>query len=579
MILKSLTDFYEALSAEGKIEKVGWSSAKISFALVLDLQGNLLQVTDIREEKQRGKKTVFLPQEISLPSPVKRSSGVAANFLWDSASYLLGADEKGKPERSRKCFEAARKKHEALLKNVEDDRAKAVLLFFESWVPEQTPEHLAVKEYWQEICAGANLTFRVDGTYLTESAAVCRAWDDFYGKSEGEEGRCLVTGRRGTVARLHPAIKGIAGAQSSGASLVSFNTSSLCSHEKEQGANSPVSEYAAFAYTSALNYLIADDQHKETLGDTTILYWSRERPKAYQDLFSAAWKGTTDEIDQERLTEVMHKIAGGVPAEWENVTVRPEEPFYILGLSPNAARLSVRFFLSGSFGRFVTNLSRHYENIRIVHGPKEEDSLPLWRLTAETVNQNAKDKKPAPQLAGDLARAVLEGRPYPATLYNGIQLRIRADRRVTYGRAAAMKAYLTERPEGIDREVLTVSLNEESTYEPYVLGRLFSVLEGLQNAANPGINATIRDRYFNSACATPAVAFPILLKLAQNHLKKLSGGMRVYYDKQLAELTSKIDMAFPDRLSLKEQGTFQLGYYHQTQKRYEKKENDGKEEK
>lgn len=578
MILKSLTDLYEALSAEGKIEKVGWSRAKISFSLVLDLQGNLLQVMDIREEKQRGKKTVFLPQEISLPSPVAgKTSGIVANFLWGSASYLLGADEKGKPERSRKCFEAAREKHEALLKNVEDDRAKAVLLFFESWVPEQTPEHPAVKEYWQEICAGANLTFRVDGKYLTESAAVCRAWDDFYGKSEGEEGRCLVTGCRGTVARLHPSVRGIG--TKPNISLVSFNQPSFCSYEKEQGANSPVSEYAAFAYTSALNYLIADDQHKETLGDTTILYWSRERPKAYQDLFSAAWKGTTDEIDQERLTEVMHKIAGGVPAEWENVTIRPEEPFYILGLSPNAARLSVRFFLSGSFGRFVTNLSRHYENIRIVHGPKEEDSLPLWRLTAETVNQNAKDKKPAPQLAGDLARAVLEGRPYPATLYNGIQLRIRADRRVTYGRAAAMKAYLTERPEGIDREVLTVSLNEESTYEPYVLGRLFSVLEGLQNAANPGINATIRDRYFNSACATPAVAFPILLKLAQNHLKKLLGGMRVYYDKQIAELTSKIDMAFPDRLSLKEQGTFQLGYYHQTQKRYEKKENDGKEEK
>lgn len=578
MILQSLVDFYEALAAEGKIEKNGWNKAKISFALVLNLKGELTGADDIREEVEKGKKKVIAPKEMSLPSPVKRSSGIAPNFLWDNISYLLGADEKGKPERARKCFEASGEKHRALLNGIDDDMARAVLLFFDHWDPDQAPDHPALREYWKEMNAGANLTFRVDGRYLTESDAIREAWDHYYGQNEGESAFCLVTGKYGTIARLHPSIKGIAGAQSSGASLVSFNAPSYCSYDKEQGANSPVSEYAAFAYTSALNYLISDMKHRETLGDTTILYWCMEKVTAYQDVFSMMWKGEAEGMDPEQLTSVMNAIAGGHAVEWESVTIQPDDRFYILGLSPNAARLSVRFFLVSTFGRIVRNLKRHYENISIVHGPKEKDHLSLWRLISETVNQNSRDKKPAPQLAGDLARAVLEGRPYPATLYDGVQLRIRADRKVTYGRAAIIKAYLTQRPQGITKEVLTVSLNEESKYTPYVLGRLFSVLEGLQNAANPGINTTIRDRYFNSACATPAVVFPTLLKLAQNHLKKLSGGLRVYYDKQMTELVSYLDMEFPDRLSLKEQGTFQLGYYHQTQARYEKKNRTDEEE-
>ena len=578
MILQSLVDFYEALAAEGKISKSGWSKVKVSFALVLSLKGELISVSDIRMEEEKGKKKVTVPQELSLPSPVKRANAINPNLLWDNVSYLLGADEKGKPDRAQKCFEASGERHRELLKDIDDDMARAVLFFFDHWNPQQAPDHPALREYWKEMNEGANLTFRVDGRYLTESPAICKAWDDYYGQSEGETGFCLVTGKYGTVARLHPSVKGIAGAQSSGASLVSFNAPAYCSYEKDQGANSPVSEYAAFAYTSALNYLIADIGHKETLGDTTILYWCMEKVTAYQDLFSMMWRGEQEGMDQKQLTSVMNAIAGGHAVEWENVMIQPDDRFYILGLSPNAARLSVRFFLISTFGRIVRNLQKHYENISVAHGPKEKDHLSLWRLTSETVNQNSKDKKPAPQLSGDLARAVLEGRPYPATLYDGVQLRIRADRKVTYGRAAVIKAYLTERPEGIDKEVLTVSLNEESKYKPYVLGRLFSVLEGLQNAANPGINATIRDRYFNSACATPAVVFPMLLKLAQNHLKKLSAGMKVYYEKQITELMSRIDMEFPDRLSLKEQGTFQLGYYNQTQARYEKKNGEDEEE-
>ena len=117
-----------------------------------------------------------------------------------------------------------------------------------------------------------------------------------------------------------------------------------------------------------------------------------------------------------------------------------------------------------------------------------------------------------------------------------------------------------------------MSLNPDSTNIPYTLGRLFSVLEAVQSSANPGINATIKDRYFNAASATPGHIFPILLNLSQKHLRKLDGGFRVHYEKQLTELMSILPEEFPTRLNLPQQGAFQLGYYHQTQKRYEKKE-------
>ena len=578
MILSSLVEYYEALAAKGEIEKNGWSKVKISFAVSLDGDGNLVGISDLRREQERGKKKIVAPRELPLPAAVKRASGVASNFLWDNCSYIFGADEKGKPRRALECFEACKAKHQELLRDSDDPAAVAMLRFFETWKPEETKEHPLIKEYWSELSSNANITFRVKGKFIAENPAVCRIWDDYYSNTDSEKGLCLVTGRHDPIARLHPSIKGIAGAQSAGASLVSFNAPAYCSYDKEQGENSPVGEYAAFAYTSALNHLIADYQHKETLGDTTIVYWAKKASAAHQDVFSMFMKGGAEGIDDTQLNAIINKLAVGKAVEWQDIEILPEDEFYILGLSPNAARLSVRFFLRSTFGKIAENLNRHYENIKIVHAPEAKNYLSLWNLISETVNQKSKDKKPSPQLAGSLAKAVLEGLHYPETLYSGAQLRIRAERRVNYGRASIIKAYLIENAGWSAKEGVTVSLNEDCNFAPYVLGRLFSILEGVQNAANPGINATIRDRYFNSACATPAVIFPILIKLSQNHSRKLSYGLRVYYEKQIVDMMSKLEGTFPDRLNLKEQGSFQLGYYHQTQRRFEKKDTENAEE-
>ena len=269
--------------------------------------------------------------------------------------------------------------------------------------------------------------------------------------------------------------------------------------------------------------------------------------------------------------------------EFQEQRIDPNMDFYVLGLSPNAARLSVRFFLRNTFGGFLRNVQAHHDRLEIVRPAYDKfETLPLWKLLSETVNQNARDKSPVPRLAMETLRAVLGNTRYPATLLNGVTLRIRAEREVTRGRAAAIKAYYKKLAEATQREnpdipeeVLRVSLNENSSNIPYNLGRLFSVLEAIQSAANPGINATIKDKYFNSAAATPAVIFPILVNLAQKHLKKLRGsnaGLVIFYEKQLTDLCARIGESYPKRMNLPQQGSFQLGYYHQTQARYQKKE-------
>ena len=206
--------------------------------------------------------------------------------------------------------------------------------------------------------------------------------------------------------------------------------------------------------------------------------------------------------------------------------------------------------------------------------------LSIWDLARETARRGSDGKytDPAPHLTGDLLRAVLTGGRYPATLLNSVTLRIRAEHAVTRGKAAILKAYYTRNPSLlVPKEVLTVELNEQSSYQPYVLGRLFAVLEAIQDAANPGINTTIKDKYFNSACATPSVVFPTLIKLAQKHLQKLGQGSKVFYNRQLTDLIGRMTQAYPARMTLPEQGAFEIGYYHQTQKRYEKKDKEEEE--
>ena len=584
MILQALTAYYEQLVRQGKLSAPGWDdSFKVSYELRLNDAGQLVSVLDLRTETKMGKKTVLAPRAMRVPAHEKRSSGIAANFLCDNSSYLLGADEKGKPERSADCFKACAKLHHAILDGVDSPAARALLAYFDSWDPAQAATHPLLQEQWKEITGNANLIFGYEAadhshSFVNDDPAIQNAWQAHYNdrSADSDMGQCLITGKYAPIERTHPNISGVPGAQSSGAALVSFNAPAFCSYGHEQGDNAPVSKYAAFAYTTALNRLLADRSHCKYVGDTTILCWAENAEPAYQDAMSMFLFGADEAagIQESDVQAALKRLSAGQTVPFLEKDLSPDQHFYLLGLAPNAARLSVRFILRDTFGSFAQNLQKHAEEMSIDCSEKEKfRTLPIWAVVNETTRTvPGQPAKPSPQLAGDLLRAVLTGGRYPATLLNGVTLRIRAEQAVTRGRAAVIKAYyLRNYPIELNKEVYTVSLNE-TTNVPYLLGRLFSVLEAVQKAANPGINTTIKDRYFNAACATPGMAFPTLLRLSQKHLRKLNDGLAAYYDRQITELMAQLpESGFPARLSLPDQGKFAIGYYHQTQKRFAKK--------
>lgn len=581
MILQALTQYYNALNARGEIDAPGWGKPKISYALCLRENGELMQVIPLLHEVEAGKKKVIRPSEdIRLPAAVKRSSGIASNFLWDNSTYLLGVDnkdkedKKNKPERSLQCFKAAAALHHELLDGVDSPFARAVLAFFDTWNPAEAEQHPALANEYDKIIAAANLVFYANGQYPADDPALCAAWQAHYDSdSDAPKQQCLVTGQLDEIAAVHPSIKGVRDAQSSGAALVSFNAPAFCSYGHEQNYNAPIGKHAAFAYTAALNHLLADQNHKQYIGDTTVIYWVDTAEPQYPDVFSMLLGNEVEGWTENDLAAALKFLAHGDPCK--ELKLDPNRTFYILGLAPNAARLSVRFFLRNTFGTLMKNVNEHYERLEIDRPSFAPTGyLPLWQLLAETVNQSARDKKPSPVMAGATARAIWNGERYPAALLNGIMLRIRADSEINWRRAAIIKAYYLKNEDETycPKEVLTVSLNESSTNIPYTLGRLFSVYEAVQQAANPGINATIKDKYFNSASSIPATIFPILDKLCQKHLRKLRIDQQVNFNKQIGQIMDILHEEYPARLNLPQQGSFDLGYYHQTQKRYTKKE-------
>ena len=613
MILQALTSLYEALAQKGEISKEGWSREKISFALSIDEEGNLLRVTPLFDTVDGPKgKTREVPQKMTVPAAVKRTSGAAANFLWDNSSYILGVSlKKGEDDAERekrrnkdiKCFEACRELHHSMLDGMEYPAAKAVLNFLDKWEPQKAEENNLVAQYAKEILSGANMVFRFNGGYVHDDPQLASVWQKANAKQKDNIGQCLVTGALDEIQNTHPTIKGVQGAQSSGAALVSFNASAFCSYNKEQNQNAPVGKYAAFAYTTALNHLLADRKNVHRIGDAAVVCWAENADKQNEDYAADLFfgDGDGDQSDEQWLSALQASVellAKGLPCR--ELDLDPERKFYILGISPNAARLAVRFFYCDSFGNIVKNIKAHYDRLEIVRPSYDKfPILPLWKLLSATnrtikkKNDNgtnaersdsedsdkSKDKTQNSAMAGAVARAVFSGGRYPASLLECTFLRIKAERNITRERAAIIKAYYLRNPnEKCPKEVLTVSLNENSKNIPYTLGRLFSVYEEIQkeanlrNPGNPGINTTIKDRYFGSAAAMPATVFPILSNLAQKHLRKLSDKQRIYLDKKVMTLKSVLGEQYPAHMSLPEQGSFDLGYYHQTQARYTKKE-------
>jgi CRISPR-associated protein Csd1 len=591
MILQALARHYDRLSEEGTVAPEGFQRVDIPFLIVIEWNGSFIGLQDTRVPS--GKK--LTPRAFLVPQERGRSGSKAwqvSNLLWDHYGYVLAwpkSDAQEHKEMARKqhlTFVAEAKKVQQSLPR--DDGIGAVLRFLEGGDFSRVFAH----PLWPE-CAkipGCNLTFRIDGEIhlvcqsesvreFLAGAAESISTDEEEGAIPEVEGLCLVTGERSCVTRLHPRTP-ILGAKSN-AKLVAFQKNmGFDSYGKSQSHNAPTSRKAAFAYTTALNGMIAKDSRQKLLiGTDTVVFWAEQEHEienVFADLFGQPAKGEPEQ-DYKSILAMFRAPESGAKPNFD-----PDVYFYVLGLSPNAARVAVRFWYTGKVREVVENIGRHFEDLEMVKRREEWRTITLRSLLRATALLE-KDENIPPNLAGDTMKAILAGTPYPGTLLSAAVRRCRAEQarkdpgtgrileNVPYNRAALIKAVLvrdsrfgTRFSVRFGKEV-GMSLDLENTNIGYRLGRLFATLEKIQEEAQPGINATIRDRFYGSASAAPVAAFPHLMKLKNHHLSKLENrGRAVNLEKTIGEIIDGVQ-DFPAHLGLADQGRFAVGYYHQRQ--------------
>lgn len=554
MILHALAQYYERKSGveEGVLPPPGFERKIIPVIIELTDQGTLVQVRVTDKN---------LPSsEYTVPQGVKKSVNIAANLLWGNTEYVLGLAVKGKPER-------VIKQHETFVEEIRlldepaksDEGIQALLCFLENF------DAATLKEtpHWELLQSNPNISFRLqdDNCLICERVNVIETL-----KNNQDEitpnAVCLVTGDDDATERLHPAIKGVWGAKSSGANIVSFNRDAFTSYGKSQGLNAPVGKQASFTYTTALNHLLRKgSEQRFQVGDASTVCWSAKYHKL-EASFATIWGTTPTAIkdDPDKYSDAVKAVFKSV--DRGSLAEGDDTPFYVLGLAPNASRIAIRFWLTGTVSEFSSRIKEHFDYLEIVRGENELEYLPLFLLLVNTAVQGKADNIP-PNLAGETMRTILAGQPYPNTLFAAAITRCKAIQDVNYPRAAILKAYLNKFHR---KEVLKVALDKENTNPAYRLGRLFAVLEKIQEEANPGINSTIKDRYYGAASSNPVSVFPTLLKLSNHHLAKLENrGRKTNFEKRLNEIMTDIPPDLPTSLSLQAQGKFAVGYYHQRQ--------------
>lgn len=575
MILQSLYNYYQR---KPDLPREGFEWKEIQFVIELNKNGSVIQIEDTRTQEGKKKRA----KQYRIPQGAKKSVNVAANLLWGNAEYVLGLpDSKKLAERKSKgkepeYRERLKEMHAAFIKAIKslpppcqvDAGVHAVL---------KLCEHTDLSGFerfgdaWKEVQASnPNITFRLQGDtdLVCQRPAVIDAVSKPASMQNGD-GICLITGKAAEIERLHPAIKGVWGAQTSGANVVSFNLPAFNSWGKEQGANAPVGKPTAFAYTTALNHLLAkDSRNRIQVGDASTVFWA-DKPSALEDNFADIFVEPPKD-DPDRNARAL-KALYEAPRQGVAPVKDDQTRFFVLGLGPNAARIAIRFWHVETVAELAKTIQQHFDDLEIVRPPFEKPHLSVFRLLLATAAQSKSENIP-PNLGGDVMRSIMERLPYPNTLLQGAIRRVRAGRDVTYPQAAVLKACLNRqaRSEQTSEKEITVSLDHSNINPGYRLGRLFAVLEKIQEEANPGINATIRERFYGAASSTPVTVFSNLMKLKNHHLAKLENpGRKVNLERLISEIMDGVS-DFPSHLNLADQGRFAIGYYHQRQALFSK---------
>lgn len=578
MILQALCEYYDrkAANSDESLAPQGWEWKEIPFLIVLSEQGEFQAIEDTREGE--GKK--LRAKRFLVPQGEKRTAGIKAYFLWDNLEYALGANPRDREDidiRHGK-FKDRIQKELGADSLTEIKPLRALMVFLDNDPVKQIESKKEYLPIWEEaLQSNAFVAFKIEGS---EDATICDSVREVFQRrkknecSKEHEKVCLVTGGRSPIAQLHPSIKGVRGTNTQGASIVSFNLNSFRSFGKEQGSNAQTGEKAAFCYTTALNHLLGKDSHnKATVGDTTMVFWSQKKDSPVYDLESEfQWLlKDSPKDDPDRGVQAVKGLFEAMRSG--SICLPDDNRFFILGLAPNAARISVRFWKTGSTRSFAGKILRHFEDMQVTRGPNEPEFLSLSRIVRSTALEYKMDNVP-PNLSASVVTSVLDGTPYPITLLQQCIRRIRAERHVTRARAGVLKAWINRSPNYSEREVIQVALDKDNNNEGYRLGRLFAVLEKIQEEVNPGINATIRDRYYGAASSSPVTVFSQLLKLKNHHLSKLERtGRKVFFEREIGEIVSEIDN-FPKHLTLEQQAFFGIGYYHQRQEFFKKNVKD-----
>lgn len=599
MLIQALCEYHDILEKQGVITPEGYTMVAISYLICLTPEGEIEEIIDWRKaeetiDKKGKRKVVYIPREEMLPERSQKP-GIDLNIIEHRPIYIFGLnyskdngftpeDETNKAKKSHDIFIRG---NLDFIEGVDTPVVNAFRNFLLRWKPEEQIKNPILLKLGADYSKGY-YCFCLSGkinNLLHEDSFIKRKWEKFFiekgSDNECENSQCAITGENVAIARIHDKISGIKGGQAAGTVLVSYKNDSESSYNKEQSYNSNISTTAMLKYTKALNYLLNNSLHKSYIDDMTVVHWAQTSINEKFDLLMQ-YMLFDDKLDDESLnTElkgIFNHLIKGTKADFESLNINENTTYFMVGMVPNNSRISIKFVYKDKFGAVIRNAAQHQKDLA-VEGVNRQ--ILLWQIKSELISPKSNDEKIPPPLLTGIFKSILFGTKYPEQLLSTIIRRVKTDSddeknkfiKINATRVGIIKACINRKFRlNKKKEVINMSLDPQNSNPAYLCGRLFALLEKIQlRASKDTLNKTIKDSYFATACSTPAVVFPRLLMLTQNHLSKLEAMCEKFWSKTIGEIINMLEGDFPQTLTLTEQGMFIIGYYQQF---YNKKDID-----